>query len=162
MGAFDGFSEVLFDRPFPGGTDLSGRCEGDQGALMPNKLLLNLSKPRAVDTPAHAQPVRGDGRAGNSEAPCQASPIAATHDATPSLSHAVTVTQGDASLAAAGTKERPASAPSQPRIPAKFDNITAAIGAMQAKLGGMGEARREQQGDARVCVCTAWQRVGDD
>ena len=40
--------EVLFDKPFLGGSDLNGRCLGENGAILPPEELLNLSKPHAI------------------------------------------------------------------------------------------------------------------
>uniref|UniRef100_A0A061R927 5'-3' exoribonuclease 1 n=1 Tax=Tetraselmis sp. GSL018 TaxID=582737 RepID=A0A061R927_9CHLO len=45
VGVMDGAVEVLFDREFPSGGDLHGRCQGKFGGTFPGSFLLNLSKP---------------------------------------------------------------------------------------------------------------------
>ena len=47
-GVHDDACEVLFDVPFPEGSDLSGRCNGKCGGILAAGELLNLSKPHAV------------------------------------------------------------------------------------------------------------------
>ena len=47
-GVHDDACEVLFDAPFPEGSDLEGRCKGKCGAVLATGELLNLSKPHGV------------------------------------------------------------------------------------------------------------------
>jgi len=75
VGSHAGFSELLFDAPFTGGTTLHGRCEGNQGLLLSNKLLINLSRPRALVAPRGRAPVPvGGGRGHGQGAPAPAPP----------------------------------------------------------------------------------------
>ena len=48
--------EVLFDAPFVGGTDLHGRADGTQGAVLAHDVCLNLSRPHAVAAAGAAAP----------------------------------------------------------------------------------------------------------
>ena len=52
VGVHGDFLEVIFDAPFDGGNDLGGRCNGKQGAVIPQYALLNLSKPNAIASDA--------------------------------------------------------------------------------------------------------------
>ena len=61
--------EVLFDEPFIGGSDLFGRCSGQNGALLPSYELLNVSKPHAIRAEGNHKPTQVSGAAGKSQKP---------------------------------------------------------------------------------------------
>eukprot|EP00798_Chlamydomonas_sp_ICE-L_P005709 gene5709-12771_t len=53
IGVYDDACEVVFDKSYPGGTDLNMRVQGNCGAFLPKDLLLNVSRAarRAEDRP---------------------------------------------------------------------------------------------------------------